>query len=139
MLLDCFFRNVTDAEMDQIYEDQRYAFVNRPVTLNLDNGVATVQLGFHVKIYSESYSDLADSYPTNFYLYQDLPANFRINDKFPMHVFGPGNGIDTAIDPTSDDQAQWCRFKQGEQYADSYDGTKTYKIQPGQGLVEMEQ
>lgn len=137
MYIDCFLRNIDDAEMEQIYSDHREYFVNQPVPLYMDNGTVTVQLGFHVKTIPSFYAFASGLYNNVVYLYQELPANFRINDKFPMHVFGPGNGIDTAIDP--DDADTFCRFEQGQEYAIRHDRAAAYKIHNGQGLVELTQ
>jgi hypothetical protein len=127
--LDVFIRNVNSEALDSIIEEYQKHFICAPVPLWIDNGTeeepAPELLGYHAKVSSVFYKNAKEKWPTKIYLYQKLIAKFR-NNGCPMHVFGPGGCIDTAID--TEDEATFVRFEIGSDVAISADRKKAFKI-----------
>lgn len=140
MRLDCFIRNTTQEEMDELYEEFIEYFIAQPVPLWIDNGTEGAPdielLGFHVKVLPGFYKAARAVHSTKINLYQSLPQKFKKDKKFPMHVFGSGGSIETASD--TDDLDTFCDIHINKDYGLSKSSDKAFKIDKYK-LVEMTQ
>lgn len=137
MWLDCFIRNVSLENLESVYDEYADYFVFKPVPIWIDNGTESEPdpelLGYHVKVKAGFYNKAKAQYPGKIYLYQEVDEKLRTNG-CPLHVFGPGGGIDTAID--TDDETTFCRFNVQTDFGLTGDRKKAFKIDAG-NLAEL--